>query len=94
MSALDELIQMNENSSKDWLEEDYEMVIKEAKKELEQLKEGIKEGLEFINDTSLWEISSYNNGEIYIRCRFCLADYKYGHHEDCPAKIYIERWGE
>ena len=67
---------------------------KKLRKENEQLKEGIKEGLEFINDTSLWEINSYNTGEIYMRCRFCLADYKYGHNEYCPAKIYIERWGE
>ena len=66
----------------------------QLRKENEQLKEGIKEGLEFINDTSLWEINSYNTGEIYMRCRFCLADYKYGHNEYCPAKIYIERWKE
>ena len=67
----------------------------DLRKENEQLKEGIKEAVEFINSTHFWEVNSYNTGEYYMRCRCCLNDYKHGgHHKECVVGMWLERWGE
>ena len=64
-------------------------------KENEDLKQGIKEAVEFIDSTHFWEVNSYNTGEYYMRCRYCLNDYKHGgHHKECVVGMWLERWGE
>ena len=69
--------------------------LEQTNKENKELKEGIKEAVEFIDSTHFWEVNSYNTGEYYMRCRYCLNDYKHGgHHKECVVGMWLERWGE
>ena len=65
MSALDELIQMDEQWEKDWPMEDFEIVIAEAKQDLAQLR---KEN-EQLKEAHTWQpIESAPNNKLILLC--------------------------
>jgi len=88
MSALDELIQMDEEWEKDWPMEDFEIVITEAKQDLaqlrkenEQLKEGIKEAKSLLVES-----------KEYVEDMVGIASGARGLPEIITS--WLERWGE